>query len=96
MDRGPAFRTELFGKQSGWQFGAGEADVKDCLPRVVIVRVHFELGAHVFRSGLRDVALVELEGKERQADPRADYRGRHLSVFYIPCAPIFFLRVAPT
>lgn len=43
----PAVGTELFGDELGGQFGAEEADVEDCLPRVVIVRVHLEVVEHV-------------------------------------------------
>lgn len=47
LDGDPTIRTELFGDELGGQFGAEEADVENCLSRVVIVCVHLEVVEHV-------------------------------------------------
>ena len=72
LDRDPAVRTELFGNQLGWQFGAEKANVEDCLPRVVIVCIHLEIVEHVIGKGLGYIATIELKCKEHQANPGAD------------------------
>ena len=49
LDRNPTVGTELFGDQLGWQFGAEKADVKDCLPGIVIVCIHLEVFEQIIR-----------------------------------------------
>lgn len=47
LDGDPAVRTELFGDELGWQFGAEKANVENGLPRIVIVGVYLEIVEHV-------------------------------------------------
>lgn len=47
LDGDPAIGAEFFRDELGWQFGEEKAEVEDCLPRVVIVRVDVEIFEHV-------------------------------------------------
>ena len=68
----PSVGPKLFGDELGGQFGGEEEDVEDCLPCVEVGGVHVEIVEQVVGEGLGDVAPVELEGEEHQADPGTD------------------------
>ena len=47
LDGDPTVGAEFFGDELGGQFGAEEAEVEDCLARVVVVCVHVQVVEHV-------------------------------------------------
>lgn len=60
--------SEFFGEHLRGQFRAEEAQVKDCLPRVVLVGAHSQIGQHVVGQSLGNIPAVQLKAKEHEAD----------------------------
>lgn len=65
-------RSEFLGEHLRRQFRAEEAQVKDCLPRVVLVGVHSQICQHVVGQSLGDIPAVQLEAEEHEADESAN------------------------
>lgn len=72
LDGDPVIGTDLLADELGWHFSSEETDKEDGLAIVVVVRVHVQILEQIVAEGLPDVASVELEGEEHQADPCAD------------------------
>jgi hypothetical protein len=68
----PVVGAKLLGDELGREFCAEEAEEEDRLAIIVLVGVQSQIIQHVIGQCLADVAAVELEGEEHEADETAN------------------------
>ena len=74
MNGNPVIRSYLFRYKLRGDLSEQKVAEKDGLSRVVVVRIHFEIGQHIIRKCLDDISSIQLESEEHKACPRADFQ----------------------